>query len=102
TVILVSHELPSIATTCTRAIWLESGGIRQEGTATAVIDSYLNAVMGDDGTHRGFIALEASEASPLFPRLRYIRLLDGDDNQIPCFATGEPAKLAIGYDGGEP
>ena len=102
TVILVSHELPSIATTCTRAIWLEHGGIRQEGTAADVIDSYLDAVVGDDGTHRGFIPLEVGEVSPLVPRLKYIRLLDGDDKQVPCFATGDPAKFAVGYDGGEP
>ncbi len=101
TVILVSHELPSIATTCTRAIWLEHGSIRQEGTAAEVIDSYLDAVVGDDGTHRGFIPLEAGEVSPLVPRLKYIRLLDGDDKQVPCFATGDPAKFAVGYDGGD-
>jgi lipopolysaccharide transport system ATP-binding protein len=101
TVILVSHELPSIATTCTRAIWLEHGGIRQEGTASDVIDSYLDAVVGDDGTHRGFIPLEAGEVSPLIPRLKHIRLLDGDYKQVPCFATGDPAKFAVGYDGGD-
>jgi hypothetical protein len=102
TVILVSHELPSIATTCTRAIWLEHGSIREAGTAADVIDSYLDAVVGDDGTHRGCIALEACEVSPLAPRLKYIRLLDGDDKQVPCFATGDPAKFAVGYDAGEP
>ena len=102
TVLLVSHELPSIATTCTRAIWLEGGCIREQGAAADVIDSYLDAVVGDDGTHRGFIPLEASEASGVGPRLRYIRLLDGDDKQVPCFATGDAAKFAVGYDGGDP
>lgn len=102
TVILVSHELPSIATTCTRAIWLEAGRIRQEGTAADVIDSYLDAVVGDDGTHRGFIALDPDEASSTGLRLKHIRLLDGDDKQVPCFATGDPAKFAVGYDDGDP
>ena len=69
--------------------------------ANDVIDGYLDAVVGDDGTHRGFIPLEAGEVSPLVPRLKYIRLLDGDDKQVPCFATGDPAKFAVGYDGGD-
>lgn len=40
TVIMVSHSLKEITDSCTRAIWLEKGDLRMEGTAEAVVEAY--------------------------------------------------------------
>lgn len=40
TVLFVSHSLPQIREMCSRAVWLEHGGIRMSGEAGAVCDAY--------------------------------------------------------------
>ena len=44
TVILVSHNLFSIETLCSRAIWLEHGTIMADGEAKDVINTYQNSI----------------------------------------------------------
>lgn len=44
TVLFVSHELGAITQLCTRAIWLDRGGVRADGTPRAVVSSYLEQV----------------------------------------------------------
>src|ERR1700757_3705269 len=104
TVVLVSHELPSLATTCGRAIWLAGGSVRRDGDATDVIDSYLGSVIGCNGLHRGFVMLKGAEGaiSGVDVRLKYLRLVDGANKQVPCFASGQRAKFALGYETNNP
>lgn len=42
TVVLVSHDLETVRSLATRAIWMENGKIRDEGATSKVIDSYIN------------------------------------------------------------
>jgi len=42
TVVLVSHDLETVRTLATRAIWIEHGKIKAQGDPSAVIDSYVN------------------------------------------------------------
>ncbi|MEO5842923.1 MAG: polysaccharide ABC transporter ATP-binding protein [Acidimicrobiales bacterium] len=49
TVVFVSHDLSSLTRLCRRAIWLESGRVRQDGPAPEVVSDYLAA---------GFVATE--------------------------------------------
>jgi lipopolysaccharide transport system ATP-binding protein len=41
TLIVVTHELGTVRSLCTRAIWLENGSIRMDGPLEPVFDSYL-------------------------------------------------------------
>jgi lipopolysaccharide transport system ATP-binding protein len=41
TVLFVSHDTASVKNLCDRAIWLEKGEIRQQGSAKAVCENYL-------------------------------------------------------------
>jgi len=41
TVLFVSHNLGIVSSLCPRAIWLDQGSIRMDGSARAVIDDYL-------------------------------------------------------------
>lgn len=43
TVFLVSHSLSVITETCNRAIWLEGGMVRLDGTAQEVVSAYKNS-----------------------------------------------------------
>src|SRR6185436_2727420 len=42
TIIFVSHALEAVRGLCSRAIWLDHGVVRADGTASAVIDKYLD------------------------------------------------------------
>lgn len=45
TVVMVSHDLNVIKQLCNRAIWIESGIIREEGNPEEVIEAYLQRTM---------------------------------------------------------
>jgi ABC-type polysaccharide/polyol phosphate transport system ATPase subunit len=40
TILLVSHEMPTVAKLCQRAVWMENGRIRKAGPAAEVIAAY--------------------------------------------------------------
>ena len=44
TVVLVSHDLETVRSLATRAIWIEHGKIKAEGDPNSVIDSYIGNV----------------------------------------------------------
>ena len=46
TVLFVSHDTGVVGQLCRRAIWLESGRVRDDGPAHAVLDRYLGSVVG--------------------------------------------------------
>ncbi len=43
-IVLVSHDLASLARLCERVVWLDHGTIRQDGPANAVIEAYRQYV----------------------------------------------------------
>jgi ABC-2 type transport system ATP-binding protein len=44
TVLVVSHDLEFIRSSCAKAIWLERGRIKQIGTGAEIVDLYIDAV----------------------------------------------------------
>jgi ABC-type polysaccharide/polyol phosphate transport system ATPase subunit len=44
TVLLVSHDLQFIRESCSRAIWMQAGGIVKDGSPGDVVDAYLRSV----------------------------------------------------------
>jgi lipopolysaccharide transport system ATP-binding protein len=54
-VIFVSHDLSVISSLCTRAIWLDRGRLRDEGSVDKVIDGYMHSLEheeSEDVAHR--------------------------------------------------
>lgn len=47
TIILVSHNDKSIRDICKRAIWLDKGAVRMDGSSADVVDHYVKFVNGD-------------------------------------------------------
>ena len=44
TLVFVSHDLAAVEATCRRAIWLDGGVVRAEGSAPAVVGAYRESV----------------------------------------------------------
>ncbi len=44
TVLFVSHNLHAVRNLCSRALWLESGRIKQDDSASRVVNSYLQTI----------------------------------------------------------
>jgi ABC-type polysaccharide/polyol phosphate transport system ATPase subunit len=45
-IVMVSHELASLANLCDRVVWLDHGTIRQVGPAKEIIAAYTQSVRG--------------------------------------------------------
>jgi ABC-2 type transport system ATP-binding protein/lipopolysaccharide transport system ATP-binding protein len=50
TVLFVSHDLSAIARLCRRALWLDAGGVREDGPSGPVIDRYLRTAAPQSGS----------------------------------------------------
>lgn len=48
TIVIVSHDLGSIERLCNRAVWIENGIIRDEGTPHDIVAEYLDDIMNKD------------------------------------------------------
>lgn len=49
TILLVSHSCPDIVRLCRRALWLDEGGVREQGDPARVVESYLAWMTHDTG-----------------------------------------------------
>jgi ABC-2 type transport system ATP-binding protein/lipopolysaccharide transport system ATP-binding protein len=78
TVVFVSHDLDALAKLCTRAIWLESGQIRQTGRPDDVVRHYLTSGLMAAGTEGA-----ALRSGPV--TIRNVRVMP----------IGRPADLAL-------
>jgi ABC-type polysaccharide/polyol phosphate transport system ATPase subunit len=45
-IVMVSHEMSSIAKMCERVLWMDHGRVRQEGPSKEVIAAYTKSVQG--------------------------------------------------------
>ncbi|MGD2041115.1 MAG: ABC transporter ATP-binding protein, partial [Anaerolineae bacterium] len=48
TILLVTHNMDSVREMCDRAIWLDDGHIRAQGSGNQVLDQYLSCVFAED------------------------------------------------------
>ncbi|MDP9332707.1 MAG: ABC transporter ATP-binding protein [Actinomycetota bacterium] len=52
TLILVSHDLAAVETTCRRALWLEEGRVRADGDVRDVLNAYRESIEQHSVAHR--------------------------------------------------
>ncbi|MEM6531799.1 MAG: ABC transporter ATP-binding protein [Myxococcota bacterium] len=45
TILFVSHNMQAVQSLCTRVIWLDKGGVRADGPAAEVVESYLAEIL---------------------------------------------------------
>ena len=97
TVLFVSHNMSAITRLCTRAIWLDNGGVRMDGTTSDVVNAYLSS--GVDGRtcwHRNG-NLNNSKSNKEF-EFRSIKLLDNQKEIKPSIPFNRKLKLEINYE----
>lgn len=89
TVLFVSHQMEAIQSLCSRAIWLENGSVRQDGTADQVVMSYLASTRETAQTD---LALRTDRSGRAGMRVESITVAD-DSGGAP--ATGRSANIRI-------
>jgi lipopolysaccharide transport system ATP-binding protein len=94
TVIFVSHNQASVASLCSRAIWLDRGRVRMDGEVDEVATAYLAAVSAHDD---GDLVARHDRAGNGTLRFKRAELLDGGGKPVATLVAGEPATLALDY-----
>lgn len=95
TVLFVSHNMGAVTQLCGRAIWLQDGGLREEGAAEAVVSSYLKA-----GTS-GHSMWRPVNQDPLKTHIKMLgaRLVDSTNgNPIVISRFDNPPQIEIQYE----
>jgi ABC-type polysaccharide/polyol phosphate transport system ATPase subunit len=109
TIVLVTHDLPTVEGFCDQAIWLEEGCIRAQGEPRKVIDAYRQEVALREMSQ--YRQEEAPSRCP-FPEERFlsknrwgngdieisrVRLLDGLSLERQVFQDGEDILVEISF-----
>jgi lipopolysaccharide transport system ATP-binding protein len=87
TVLFVSHQMEAIQSLCTRAIWLQSGQVKQDGPAESVVLSYLASTTKDAISEIGSREDRSGQG-----KIRITGLSIADDENRPP-STGRPARI---------
>jgi len=100
TIVLVSHDLASVAEICSSVLWLHAGTVREQGPANQVVSDYLEFTSlgeGDPGTRGcgdgGISNLDAEH--PV--RITGVDPLGADGASRLTFKTGERLVIRIRY-----
>lgn len=95
TVLFVSHNMQAVARLCKRAIWIENGGMREDGPAPKVVGSYLNseASLGTEKTWE-----EERAPGDETARLRKIKVFSKSEQSGAAFDIRKPISLEMSYE----
>ncbi len=102
TIVLVSHDLESVARFCDRAIWLHRGRLGADGPVREVVERYLDlstrARQGEEQVEDG---TDGSRRSGIVEVLG-ARLVDGRGRDTRQLMSGEPVTVEIRYRAQQP
>ena len=97
TLILVSHDLGTIQSICSRAIWFEGGAVQADGAPMDVIMAYKKRIADQENQTQ-------QESAPITQRwgsgdvqITHVELRDGEGKARTVFYTGEPQEICIRY-----
>jgi lipopolysaccharide transport system ATP-binding protein len=95
TVIFVSHNKAAVANLCTRAIWLELGRIRDQGSVESVLASYISSIQsGSDASIRD----RQDRTGDGRVRVTNVDFLNARGEATTSFRSGEDASIVISYE----
>ena len=106
TMILVSHDLATIQSICTRAVWIRHGKVQSDGLPLDVSLDYLSQLSADDDAaarKRG--TADVSDLEKLERRrwgsgkirITRVEMLDADGNLVPSLQTGGALTIRLHY-----
>jgi len=95
TVLFVSHQMEAVMSLCTRAIWLDSGKVVMEGSATDTVHNYLRSVhaVGASGALAGRTDRQGSGTL----RVNSITMADAN-GEAESFHCGADVDLSLRFD----
>ncbi|MDB5072056.1 MAG: ATP-binding protein [Candidatus Eremiobacteraeota bacterium] len=64
TIVLVSHDMLTVARTCNRVIWIEEGRVRFDGPAQRAADLYMSTIPSASSFRKGDELVELAEKNP--------------------------------------
>ncbi len=97
TIVLVSHDLESVARFCERAIWLDRGHLRADGPSERTIEEYI-----EESSRRTFAERTASTAGGEQVRIVDVRFLGPNGEPQRAFTSRQPLTVEIEYATSEP
>jgi lipopolysaccharide transport system ATP-binding protein len=93
TVLFVSHSMASIRALCSRALWLDHGRVRMDGSSLDVIRGYLETSMGGTDVTRSLEAVRRLAGQGERLMINRVTLNEGESVQ-----HGEQLRVKIEYD----
>ena len=102
-VVFASHDLDKVAEECSRAVWLQAGGVRSAGDAATVVGEYREAMRSDtiertpapgDGPD-GSLELRRNRFGTQELQIVRVEVLDGDGAPTREVATGDPLRIVL-------
>ena len=105
TLILVTHDLGAIASFCSRAIWLDEGAIRGEGTPESITRRYVAEVTEQEelwsaqqaAAGRGLVTFHQPINDTVPISLSSMSLAADDGTERDVFHNGEALRVRIHY-----
>ena len=97
TVILVSHNMSTIASQCRRVLLLQEGRLTAEGTPADVIPGYLSTMSAEGSGEIRWEDLDSAPGSE-YVRLRAVRLRQSTGAAAATIDIGEPLQVEIEYE----
>lgn len=96
TVLFVSHNMAAVENLCSRALWLESGRVRQDGNPRDVIQTYMATFAGKRTAGSDLCDFEGRGG---MGGIRYtkIEFLGPDRLPLPVIRSGDPIIVRLHY-----
>jgi ABC-2 type transport system ATP-binding protein len=93
TVVIVSHAMGSLRSMCDQAVWLRHGEVVDLGSASDVVDDYI------DGTHteRDQVAMGGTRWGSGEAKLTSVELLSANGTRATRFRTGDQVTFRLHY-----
>ncbi len=106
TLLLVSHDLTSIQSLCTKAIWIDNGLIAAEGDPADVVMAYKKHVANQEEAARqqdGRVTFQDGQRWGTGEvELTQVELCSADGTPRTTFVTGEPLTIKLHYHAANP
>jgi len=106
TILLVTHDLPSVERLCDEAVWLDSGRLMAHGATRQIIDQYLSHVAREEAQALGTEHQRAEAAAAAGTAQRWgtreveitsVKLVDGTGQERYLYDAGEPCTISLAF-----
>jgi lipopolysaccharide transport system ATP-binding protein len=95
TVVFVSHNKAAVASLCTRAIWLDRGHVRADGTVDDVVSQYVRSI---PTAYDESVGARTDRVGDGRARITNVSFVDARGEPVTSFMSGEDAEIHVSYE----